>query len=52
MTNANRVPLYGTTTAAGIECGSCHDVHRAYGNANLLNIPNNASNLCRTCHNK
>ncbi len=35
-----------------LECSSCHDVHDADGNTNLLRIANTASALCLTCHNK
>lgn len=35
-----------------LECASCHDVHRAYANASLLKISNDASGLCLTCHTK
>jgi len=34
-----------------MECSSCHDVHGT-GNAYLLHIPNTASALCLTCHDK
>ena len=35
-----------------LECASCHDVHNAAGNANLLQIANTNSDLCLTCHAK
>jgi len=35
-----------------MECASCHDVHNALGNANLLLIDNTGSALCLTCHDK
>lgn len=39
-----------------IECGSCHDVHRAKGDSQtadkLLVINNSGSALCLTCHDK
>jgi predicted CXXCH cytochrome family protein len=33
-----------------LECASCHDVHGAGGNANLLLVDNTGSALCLTCH--
>ena len=35
-----------------MECSSCHDVHNKYGNLSLLVMPNTASALCLTCHDK
>jgi predicted CXXCH cytochrome family protein len=35
-----------------LECASCHDVHNAYGNPDLLRKSNAGSALCLTCHNK
>ncbi|MBW2694016.1 MAG: cytochrome C [Deltaproteobacteria bacterium] len=35
-----------------MECSSCHDVHNAVGNTALLQIDNDNSDLCLTCHNK
>jgi predicted CXXCH cytochrome family protein len=35
-----------------VECASCHDVHNAFGNANLLYRSNANSELCLTCHAK
>jgi predicted CXXCH cytochrome family protein len=56
-------PATGTTTLGGtiqddllvadkLQCSSCHDVHDANGNANLLVIGNTGSALCLTCHDK
>ncbi len=35
-----------------LECASCHDVHNAAGNPDLLVKANTASALCLTCHDK
>jgi predicted CXXCH cytochrome family protein len=35
-----------------VECGSCHDVHNAYSQPNLLVKSNTDSALCQTCHAK
>ena len=35
-----------------MECASCHDVHNAAGNNNLLVVSNAGSALCLTCHDK
>jgi predicted CXXCH cytochrome family protein len=35
-----------------MECASCHDVHNAFNNDELLLKPNGGSGLCLTCHNK
>ncbi len=54
-------PSSGTTSLGGtinadllfggsMECSSCHDVHNANDNDNLLVIDNAASALCLTCH--
>ena len=42
------LPLYN----GRVECATCHDVHDVVsaGNANLLRISNQTSNLCFTCH--
>jgi len=45
---AGEVPLFSSK----VECSSCHDVHDAAGNADLLVIANTGSALCLTCHNK
>jgi predicted CXXCH cytochrome family protein len=53
--DGSKVKLYRDTTngGVGVECGSCHDTHNEYGNAHLTVIENeNASGLCRSCHNK
>jgi predicted CXXCH cytochrome family protein len=42
--------LFGLTNT--VECGSCHDVHNAYTQANLLVKANTNSDLCQTCHAK
>ena len=38
--------LYG----GELHCSSCHDVHNAYNNSYLLNVDNDGSALCLTCH--
>ncbi len=38
--------------SGNMECASCHDVHNAAGNTNLLLIDNAGSDLCLTCHDK
>ena len=46
----------GTTIAADmlfagkVECASCHDVHNAFAQTNLLKKANTNSALCLTCH--
>ncbi|MCF6283924.1 MAG: cytochrome c3 family protein [Candidatus Hydrogenedentes bacterium] len=35
-----------------VECSSCHDVHNAFNNNDLLVKSNAGSALCLTCHNK
>jgi predicted CXXCH cytochrome family protein len=37
-----------------VECASCHDVHntKSAGNLKLLNVTNDGSTLCLSCHNK
>ena len=49
------LPLYAASDGQGVEdrveCPSCHNPHEMiFGN--FLRISNNASDLCRTCHNK
>jgi hypothetical protein len=46
------LPLFGADPSArSVECSTCHEVHRKFGNKHLLRIDvENASNLCRTCH--
>jgi predicted CXXCH cytochrome family protein len=49
--NGTTVQLFGTATAAGIECGSCHDVHNALAtNAFFLRAPTAGSAICKACH--
>lgn len=38
--------------SSNVECSSCHDVHNAFGNPNLLYRSNANSELCLTCHAK
>jgi predicted CXXCH cytochrome family protein len=35
-----------------LECATCHDVHNKYALPALLNMSNEGSALCLTCHNK
>jgi Doubled CXXCH motif (Paired_CXXCH_1) len=50
----NLIPnLTGATTNAGIECTSCHEPHNRYGFHAFSRVDvENASGLCRSCHNK
>lgn len=53
--NGLAINLYGSTGAnAGVECGSCHEVHNKYGTANtfFLRAPASGSAICLACHNK
>lgn len=43
----------GGTTNVGVECTSCHEPHNRYGYHGLTRVDvENASGLCRSCHNK
>lgn len=46
------LPLWGTDPAAKtLECSTCHEVHRKYGNKWLLRVDvEDASKLCLSCH--
>ncbi|HET9551883.1 MAG TPA: hypothetical protein VFP50_02855 [Anaeromyxobacteraceae bacterium] len=49
--NGKTIQLFGSATAAGIECGSCHDVHNTLAtNAFFLRAPTAASAICKACH--
>lgn len=50
----NLVPnVPGATTNVGIECSSCHEPHNKYGFPAFTRVDiENASGLCRSCHNK
>jgi predicted CXXCH cytochrome family protein len=49
--NGKTIQLFGTAAAAGIECGSCHDVHNALSApAFFLRAPAAGSALCKACH--
>lgn len=39
-------------SGGNLSCASCHDVHDAAGNADLVRINNTNSALCLTCHDK
>lgn len=47
VTDVAGLPLYGTTGV--MWCSSCHDVHNN-ANAPFLNVANDGSALCLTCH--
>lgn len=55
-TYGTNINLYGTATAAGVECGSCHEVHNKYasitGVTYFLRAPATGSTICLACHNK
>ena len=43
----------GGTTNVGVECVSCHEPHNKYDNGWFTRVSvENASGLCRSCHNK
>jgi hypothetical protein len=50
----NLIPnVTGGTTNVGVECSSCHEPHNKYGFAAFTRVDiENASGLCRSCHNK
>ena len=53
-TAINLIPnVAGGTTNVGVECASCHEPHNKYGFEFFTRVDiNNASGLCRSCHNK
>jgi doubled CXXCH motif protein len=50
----NLIPaIPGGTTNVGVECTSCHEPHNKYGYHSFARVDvENASGLCRSCHNK
>lgn len=50
----NLIPsVPGGTTNVGVECSSCHEPHNKFGYRAFARIDvENASGLCRSCHNK
>jgi hypothetical protein len=50
----NLIPnVPGGTTNVGVECTTCHEPHNKYGYAWFMRVDvENASGLCRSCHNK
>lgn len=51
--NGQAINLYGSSAAAGVECGSCHEVHnKITGNGFFLRAPQTGSQICLACHNK
>jgi predicted CXXCH cytochrome family protein len=53
-TYTNQDGLETTADNEAVGCATCHDVHGNVpaGAFNLLRVPNDASGLCLTCHNK
>jgi hypothetical protein len=50
--DGQKINLYGTAAAPGIECGSCHEVHNKYGPGNqfFLRVSTAQSAICIACH--
>jgi hypothetical protein len=50
--DGQKINLYGTAAAPGIECGSCHEVHNKYGPGNqfFLRVSQAQSAICIACH--